>query len=117
VRAVIGWPEVNILGVEDVASGSLFVEIETRAGHPGCSSCGVPAGVQDRDPVLLVDMPAFGALAHASRSALGAGTVTGVEPRTPCSTDRAGRWVTEQVGRVARRVSEVVAELGCDWHS
>ena len=32
-------------------------------------------------------------------------------------TDRAGRWVTEQVGRLARTVSEVARELGCDWHT
>jgi len=32
-------------------------------------------------------------------------------------TDRAGRWITEQVGRCARSVNEVAKELGCDWHT
>jgi transposase len=32
-------------------------------------------------------------------------------------SDRAGRWITEQVGRCARSISEVAAELGCDWHT
>ena len=32
-------------------------------------------------------------------------------------SDRAGRWVTLQVGRFARSVSEVAGELGCDWHT
>ena len=32
-------------------------------------------------------------------------------------TDRAGRWVTEQVGRHGRTVNEVAVELGCDWHT
>jgi transposase len=32
-------------------------------------------------------------------------------------SDRAGRWVTEQVGRHARSVNEVAIELGCDWHT
>jgi transposase len=32
-------------------------------------------------------------------------------------TDRAGRWVTEQVGRLGRTVAEVARELGCDWHT
>ena len=32
-------------------------------------------------------------------------------------TDRAGRWITEQVGRYARSVNEVAKELGCDWHT
>jgi transposase len=32
-------------------------------------------------------------------------------------TARAGRWVTIQVGRFARSVSEVADDLGCDWHT
>jgi transposase len=32
-------------------------------------------------------------------------------------TDRAGRWVTLQVGRFGRTVNEVAVELGCDWHT
>ena len=32
-------------------------------------------------------------------------------------TDRAGRWVTEQVGRLGRTVNELADELGCDWHT
>jgi hypothetical protein len=32
-------------------------------------------------------------------------------------TDRAGRWVTRQVGKLGRTVSEVADELGCDWHT
>jgi len=31
--------------------------------------------------------------------------------------DRAGRWVTEQVGRRGRTVNEIAVELGCDWHT
>jgi hypothetical protein len=30
---------------------------------------------------------------------------------------RAGRWVTEQVGRHARTVKEIAVELGCDGHT
>ena len=32
-------------------------------------------------------------------------------------TDRAGRWATFQVGRHGRSVTEVAADLGCDWHT
>lgn len=32
-------------------------------------------------------------------------------------TARAGRWATEQVGRFARPVSDLVVELGCGWHT
>ena len=31
--------------------------------------------------------------------------------------DRAGRWVTAQVGSDGRSVAEVARELGCDWHT
>ena len=37
-------------------------------------------------------------------------------PRLAMS-DRAGRGVTEQVGRYARSVNEIAVELGCDWHT
>ena len=30
---------------------------------------------------------------------------------------RGGRWATYQVGRLGRTVSDVAAELGCDWHT
>lgn len=32
-------------------------------------------------------------------------------------TDRSGRWACERVGRHGRSVSQVAAELGCDWHA
>ena len=32
-------------------------------------------------------------------------------------TDRARHWVTYQVGRLGRTVSQVARELGCDWHT
>jgi transposase len=32
-------------------------------------------------------------------------------------TDRAGRWVTRQVGGCGRTVNEIAVELGCDWHT
>jgi hypothetical protein len=32
-------------------------------------------------------------------------------------TDRAGRWVTVQVGCNGRAVNDVILELCCDWHT
>jgi transposase len=32
-------------------------------------------------------------------------------------SDRAGRWVTRQVGECGRTVAEVARELDCDWHT
>jgi len=49
------------------------------------------------------------------------GSFTETEPAIGAArlamTDRAGRWATEQVGRRGRPVSDVAAELGCDWHT
>lgn len=32
-------------------------------------------------------------------------------------TDRCARWITEQVGRGGRPVSDAASDLGCDWHT
>ena len=39
-----------------------------------------------------------------------------IAPARGAMTDRAGRWVCEQVGRLGRTVAEVARE-GCDWHT
>jgi len=48
------------------------------------------------------------------------GTITEVQPAIAAPlagvTDRAGRWMTRQVGQ-GRPFSAVAAELGCDWHT
>jgi hypothetical protein len=93
-------------------------------------SCGTPAWVKDRPPVELVDLPCFGRPArlvwhkHRWRCPDGDCEVaswTGKDPRIApprgAMTDRAGRWVCDQVGRVGRTVAEVARELGCDWHT
>jgi transposase len=50
-----------------------------------------------------------------------AGSWTGEDARIASAravmTDRAGRWCTEQVGRLGRTVAEIARELGCDWHT
>lgn len=40
-----------------------------------------------------------------------------IAPVRAAMTDRAGRWVTVQVGREGRTVADVARELGCDWHT
>lgn len=127
---LIGLPAVTVLGIDDDGGGPLMVHVETRTDRPGCSRCGSLAAVKDRPIVTLVDLPAFGRptrlLWHKRRWACvdpdcGAGSWTEDEPRIGFSrmliSDRAGRWVTEQVGRCARSVAEVAKELGCDWHT
>jgi hypothetical protein len=106
------------------------VHIETTVELEGCSGCGTRAWVKDRRPVTLVDLPEFGRPAvlvwHKRRwrcpeSDCEVGTWTETDPRIAAVrskvTDRAGRWVTGQVGRDGRAVSEVARQLGCDWHT
>jgi transposase len=80
--------------------------------------------------VELIDLPAFGRQTRlvwrkhrwACRQAscpVGSWTAqdhTIAAPRL-AMTDRAGRWVTEQVGRFGRTVNELAVELSCDWHT
>ncbi|MFH1329365.1 MAG: transposase family protein [Actinomycetota bacterium] len=57
---LVGLPEVNVLGVDDVAGGPVRVLVECRVRLRRCPECGTPGGVKDRPPVELVDLPAFG---------------------------------------------------------
>jgi hypothetical protein len=57
---LVGLPVVTILGVDDVARLALRIHIETKAGCPGCSTCGSFAVVTDRSVVPIVDLPCFG---------------------------------------------------------
>ena len=54
-------------------------------------------------------------------AACGVGSFTEIDeriaPARAALTARAGRWATIAVGRDARPVSDVAAELGCDWHT
>jgi len=127
---LVGLPEVNVLGIDDVVGEPLRVHIEVRTGRPGCAGCGVFAHVKDRPVVELVDLPCFGRPSRLvwhkhrwqcpesscpMRSWIGEELRIGA-PRMAMS-DRAGRWATEQVGCYARSVNEIAIELGCDWHT
>ena len=126
---VVGLPDVNVLGVVDEPDGVLEVHVEQRAGRPACGTCGVGAVVKDRPKIMLVDLPSFGRRArlvwHKHRwrcpnRACSTGSWVGEDVRIAAPrlllTDRAGRWVTMQVGRHGRAVTDVAAELGCGWH-
>jgi transposase len=127
---LVGLPDVNILGVDDGVNGFLCIYIESNAERPGCSHCGVLAQMKDRTAVELVDLPCFGRptrlIWHKCRwkcpedsCPVGSWTEENERIGAPrmAMSDRAGRWVTEQVGRYARSVNEIALELGCDWHT
>jgi transposase len=127
---LVGLGEVTVLGAVDDRSGPVVVHIETRAERPLCVGCGGAVWAKDQRPVELVDLPAFGRPSRlvwhkrrwscpAAGCAVGSFTETAgrIAAERFVMTDRAGRWVTEQVGRYKRSVNEVAVELGCDWHT
>lgn len=126
---LVGLPDIDVLGVEDKPEDPLRVHIETGSRVAGCAGCGTRAWLKDQRPVELTDLAAFGRPAvlvwHKRRwrcpdRSCGTGTFTEQNPRIAAGragvTDRAGRWMTSQVGH-GRPVSAVAAELGCDWHT
>jgi len=126
---LVGLPDVNVLGV-DQAAGVVRVVVETRGVRPRCGGCDGPVTIKDRSAVELVDLPVFGRPSRlvwrkrrwrcpSSACAVGSFTAEDVRIGAPrlALTDRAGRWVTVQVGRNGRSVNEVAVELGCDWHT
>jgi len=128
---LVGLPEVNVLGVQDRAGRPLVVTVESRIeAQRWCRQCGQRAQVHDRDNVELVDLPCFGRAARlvwrkqrwrCRQGSCPATSWTVHDPRIAAPraalSDRAGRWVTVQVGRMGRAVSDVARELGCDWHT
>lgn len=120
---------VRVLGIDDDVEIP-EVDIELEREIVGCPGCGVVASVKDRHAVRLVDLSMVGrkiALVwNKRRFRCGdpdceEGTWTEVDRRIAAPrlklTDRAGRWVTFEVGRNGRTVAEVAEDLGCDWHT
>ena len=126
---LVGLPDVEVIGLD--ASGLVLeVHVECRRARTGCPWCGVVAHMKDQRPVRFVDLPVAGRpmalIWHKRRWRCPdvdcpTGSWTEEDERIASSrmaiTTRAGRWVTEQVGRCARSVNEVAVELGCDWHT
>lgn len=119
---IVGLGDVTVLGAEDVAGGPVRVHVETRSERPSCPGCCGPVWVKDQRWVELVD-PAFGRPArlvwHKYRwscptPSCSVGSFTETAPHIAAArlvmTDRAGRWVTEQVGRFHRSVNEAEGE-------
>lgn len=127
---LVGVPGVFIVAVEAAIGGPLRVHVETTATVVFCGGCGSRAWSKDRPVVELVDLACFGRPTRlvwrkrrwrCPQSWCRVGTWTedqpAIAPSRLAMTDRAGRWVTAQVGRCARSVNEVAVELGCDWHT
>ncbi|MGH3733933.1 MAG: transposase family protein, partial [Acidimicrobiales bacterium] len=122
--------DVNILGVESRHREMVTVHFECRRVVVGCPRCGVLAHVKDRHAVSLVDLPINGRATrvvwHKRRfvcpdEVCSMGSWSEVDTRIGFArllvTDRAGRWLTRQIGENGRSVQEIADELGCDWHT
>jgi transposase len=122
--------DVSIRGVEGRHREQLTIHFECRRETVGCPECGVVARVKDRHAVSLVDLPMNGRATrivwHKRRFfcpdfACPKGSWSEVDTRIAFPrhlvTDRAGRWLTKQIGKCGRTVQEIAEELGCDWHT
>jgi transposase len=129
-QLLVGLPDVRIIGVDDVVGDPLVIHFRSVEQSRDCPSCGRSGWVKDRRVLLLTDLPAFGRpvrLAwHKTRRTCPApdcpqGSWTCQDPRIAAPryavTQRAGRWMTAQVGRHRRAVAAVARDLGCDWHT
>ena len=94
-----------------------------------CPLCGQRAQVKERPVVHYVDLPVFGTPMSLSWKKHRLRCVDSTCPKGSCVledhriaakscllTTRAAKWATVQVGG-GRTVSEVAAELACDWHT
>jgi len=126
---LVGLPDVTVNGVGEWP-GWLMIAISTDRSRPSCAGCGMPPRDHGQRAVTLVDLPAFGRptrLVWSKQRWLCANqscptlTWTEQDPRIGtrrCAlTTRAARWATLQIGRHGRAVSEIAADLGCDWHT
>lgn len=126
---LVGLPDVRVCGLVDDPGFPMEIHVETVAEVTGCD-CGARAWGKGRREVRLVDLPVFGrptVLVWNKRrwSCPGRDCDIGswtehdprIAPRRTRMTTRAGRWVTRQVGKGGRAVSDVADELGCDWHT
>jgi len=123
---LVGLADVAVTGVGDWPLW-LRIGVESRVQRPVCGCCGSLAHAHGHREVTLVDLPVFGRPARLVwrkprwRCPRCGVTWTSQDlrigvPRCALTT-RAGRWVTIQVGRHGRAVSEVAKDLGCDWHT
>jgi transposase len=122
---LVGLPDVAIVGVGEWPNW-LRVEVASVTARPLCW-CGAIAHRHGVRQVVLVDLPCFGRatrlVVHKQRWRCPRCRRSWTEQNpaiasSRCAmTTRAARWATVQVGRHGRAVSEVAADLGCDWHT
>ena len=122
--------DISVRGLEGNYREPLIVHFESKRVDVGCPGCGVVAQVKDRPLVTLVDLPVNGRATtlvwhkrrfHCLEIACATGSWTEQDSRIASArhltTDRAGRWLTKQIGKYGRSIKEIAEELGCAWHT
>lgn len=128
VAALVGLKDVRVLYYER-RGPEVELVIEQVVTDPRCPGCGGAARVKERPLVRYVDLPVYGTpmrlgwRKHRMRCPAAAcprrSWVLGdqrIAAKSCLLTTRAAKWATVQVGG-GRTVSEVAAELDCDWHT
>ena len=128
LEALVGLKDVRVLHYRRRAR-DVELMIEQVTGEVRCPSCGQRAEVKERPVVSYVDLPVYGAPMHLCWKKHRMRCVDADCPRRSwvlsdhriaakncLLTTRAAKWATVQVG-TGRTVSEVAAELDCDWHT
>jgi transposase len=128
LAALVGLKDVHVLHYER-RGPDVELMVEQSPGVVHCPACDHPVQVKERPVVHYVDLPVYGTpmtLAWKKHR------MVCMNPRCPkrsfvledhriaakkcLLTTRAAKWATVQVGG-GRTVSEVAAELACDWHT
>lgn len=128
LEALVGLKDVRVLHYKR-SGPDVELMIEQVVSDVRCPSCAKRAQVKDRPIVRYIDLPVYGAPMRLSwkkhRMACVDDECTKrsfvltdhrIAAKNCLLTTRAAKWATRQVGS-GRTVSEVAAELDCDWHT
>jgi transposase len=124
----MGLKDVRVVSYERCGP-DVALMIEQEPGVVLCPRCHLRAQVKDRPVVHYVDLPVYGVAmslawkkhrmrcvnAHCSMKSWVLSDYR-IAAKGCLLTTRAAKWATAQVGG-GRTVSEVAAELACDWHT
>lgn len=128
LAALVGLKDVVVLAYER-RGRDVELMIEQVTGDLRCPACEEPAQIKERPVVHYVDLPVYGTAMSLAWKKHRMRCVNKTCPKRTwvledhriaakncLLTTRAAKWATVQVGG-GRTVSEVAAELACDWHT
>jgi transposase len=128
LQALVGLKDVRVLHYQRIGP-DVELMIEQVLDEVRCPRCGQRAQVKERPVVHYVDLPVYGtpmSLAwkkHRMRCLTTRCSMRSwvlgdhrIAAKNCLLSTRAAKWATVQVGG-GRTVSEVAAELDCDWHT